>query len=60
MIRPREGVNPQDLAIWLEANFQMPGTPMSLDAGPNAEQIVTVRGGNPLVNASIFVAEERR
>ena len=55
VIRPRVGLNPQDLAIWLEGNFQVPG---SHDAGPRAKEEVLIRGGNPLVNATVRVVED--
>lgn len=53
IIRPRVGVSARDIAIWLEGNFQ---EAMTHDAGPRAEQTVTIRGGNPLVNAEITVS----
>lgn len=54
IIRPRTNVSAQDLAIWLEVNFQQ--VP-EIDEGPRSNRARVITGGNPLVNAAIKVVD---
>lgn len=55
IIRPRVGVTAEEVAHWLEHNFQKPD---QFDAGPRAPgKDRKIYGGNPLVNASVKVVE---
>ena len=53
VIRPRDGVSAERIVEWIERNFQQPMDEDTFGLSTSRR----IGGGNPLVNASVAVAD---